>query len=496
MEIAFFSLCEKESVDDIKTYISSHNPNIHKLDLVHDNAFIHACMYTPSVDVLRYIVEELKLDIHMRNKYGNNGLLMACKDNPNLDVIKYLIEDLGFSLNSHNNSNLNAFILACMRNKNPKIIGYLIEQGIPVTYESVYNMNGFLYACMRNSNIEVIDYLLNECGMDKEKRDIYGNTGFILACKKNTSLAVVKHLVSIGVDTNALTYTNVNSFVLACIHNPHNTSIIEYLINETDLCISFLLEESPLHMVQIQLSQINHVYKYIHTPNITNLKKYEIVSHLLECSFDSSSYINNTKLQITSIDDLDYADVQLLLECIKYKIPISIDDSFSEKQWKHPYFIHQLPNFEGDGIDVDDSLEPLCTCVFTDCDEPTTLYGHKLIVYSMIPVFAVMKKNIMIKGQDIIELKPGVSKKIFLSLLTMCYTGTLDVNGWSVPMIIGLIKIIDMYSPLMIDVSEMESYIINLDIPHECVPYLKKLCDLYEFKYLVVVIVDYLRNKK
>ena len=499
MEDTFLSLCMKSSVEDIQTYVRSNNPNIHIVDTNLNNAFIYSCMYTDNVEVLKYLVNELKIDVHRRNKQGNNGLLIACKDNPTLDIIRYLVDGLNFSLNAVNDSGLNALLLACMRNKNPNVVKYLVDQGIPLTYSTPHQMDGFLYACMRNNNTCMIDYLVNDCGVDIEIRDIFGNTGFMLACKQNNSLDIVKHLVKLGANTNVHNYSSVNSFILACVYNANNTNIIRYLIDETALCIKFLLDDNPISIVSKQLETINHIYKYIHSFNFYEKQKYEIVRHLIDCPYDTSKYVNHTKLQITSIHDLSFSDVKRLHDNITYNIdiPSTIDDiEFSNEQWKRPYFIDYLPNFEecrdGDGgLNVENDaaattkeLEPICSCTFTDANEPVILYGHKIIVYSMIPLFQTMHNNIMIKGQSVIQLEPNVSKHVFLRLLTMCYTGLFDDTGLSATSVVEFIKIVDMYKPRIVDITDLEPYIIRMDIPAECMEFLERIADLYEFKYL------------
>lgn len=474
MDRDFLDLCKVSTKVDLQSFVESNRPNIHCFDEHNNNAYICACNYNKHPDVILYLVNDLHIDIHRVNINGNNGFLIACKDNPSLPIIKCLIEDLKIPINTVNNNHMNGFLLSCLRNSNPEIIKYLIENaGMDMNYVNQLQQNGLMIACMRNQHYSVIEYLLT-LTYDINIGDVNGNTPFILACKFNLNPEIVKQLHKIpNINVSHNNHSGKNAFMIAC--NRSNKPIISYLMDNTTMGFEQIISKT------IHVNVINHVvsskhcFQYLIQPNLTTLKKIEIIDHLIKCNM--TQYISHDYLKFTNLNEITYEQVKEYSKYIKYDIPY-----FMEKPnlfWNNPYFKKSIPDFFNNN-----NYDELFNCIFTD--KTVMIYGHKVIVYNMIPIFMIMKNSQCRENKELIELKIDVNSRVFLIYLEFCYTGEfpeyIDNND-----IIEFAYLVDMYPHAMLTMSDLEPYLCKsvCEKSHE---FLEYICDLYELKYLKLLL--------
>lgn len=499
--LKLFKICN--TIAEVKEFIKIHNPNIHYVDDDKNNAFIYSCSYNKDINMIRFLVSELKIDTHRRNKNGNNGLHVACKSNPCLDIIKYLIEEQNMSLYSKNEADLNPFLIACMRNANTEIIKYLYNQYTDIDYVNQYNINGLLYACMRNQNPEIIKCLITDIGIDPSYTDVYGNNGFLLACKKNINIEIIKILIELDYDIYYQNVMNSNGLACACLSN--NDSVIKYLIEETELCIQFLMTTTMITtQIVDNIKKLDHCFQYIYSPDFNNSKKLMVIKYLIEKGW--TEYINNQRLYLTSIDEIEYKDIELILPFIDYEIEIVLEKK--SKLWEIPYFENSLVNFrntklnEKEVIGLDDieiiediekpELDFLCKCFFKD--EEIDYYGHRIIVFNIIPVF---NKMICFGGKekkDGIVLHLDINPKVFEEYLKICYTGMLDIDNWDIKDLTDFIGLIDIYENKIFNVNDIEAYVI--DKIKEEDEFLEKMVRDYKMKHALIAVNNIKVQKK
>ena len=467
VNIEFLNLFKRcKTVNEVKKFIELYKPDVHFVDEGKNNAFMYACPYNQNLDIIKYLVNDIKIDIHRRNKNGNNGLMLACKMNNCLEIIQYLIEDLQMTLNSKNEFGLNPFLIACMRNANPKIIKYLSKQDTDINYSN-QNINGLLYACMRNENPEVIECLINDIGMNRDQLDIMGNNGFILACTKNSNVSVIKKLIELNYDIHYKNLANINGFIYAC--STEHMNVIKYLIEETETCVHFLMNTNQITtQVADKIKKLDHCFQYFFCNSFNDSKKITIIKYLIEKKW--TSYINNPRLQLKNINDIEFDELEKILPYIDYEIEVSLPKI--NKLWKTPYFQKDLHNLKSinvknedkdeEGLDevIDiDGLDFLCKCTFFK--QEYKYYGHRLIVFNMIPVFAKMILPPSIESKEGIHLKFQMKPKVFEEFLKLCYTGKLDIEDWNIDELINLIGLVDMYENKVVTVNDIEPYILD-----------------------------------
>lgn len=480
-----FNRCK--SVDEIKEFIEVYKPNVHYVDESQNNAFIYCCSNNENIEILEYIIKDLKIDTHRRNKNGNNGLLSACKKNTNIDIIKYLVETLNMSLNSKNENNLTPFIIACMRNTNVEIIKYLSEKDTDVNHITATNVNGLLYACMRNQNPEVIKCLINDIGMNPEYLDLMGNNGFLLACSKNPNIEVIKTLLELGYDVHYQNLANMNGLIYAS--NSNNDGVFKYLMEETDLGINYLLTTNQVTSKFVEkINEMNHCFRHIYANPITEQNKMEIIRYLVDK--DKTDYINRKRLKLQNIDQLKFEDLEEIISYINYEIPVTLEKK--KKLWKQPYFQDILPSFTSEQpLDLEEDLDYLFKVTFKK-KETIEYYGHKLVVYNMIPIFKSMINSGMKETNEGIHLHLDMNPRVFKEFLNICYTGEIEIEDWGIDDILNFMVLIDMYTHKIIEVKDLEPYLLDNIKEHNI---LKQMIKRYKMKYTLIALNNYRLSK-
>lgn len=458
-----------QTVADLQAYLQENTVNPHSINRRGENAFVTACHYNRNPDILRYLINTLKIDRHRTTEVGNNGLLLACKDNPSLDVVKCIVEEFGLSTYAVNNVNVNALLIAAMRNPNPEIVEYLVkEQEMFINYQNDTGQSPLYLACMRNSNPKMLEKII-ELGGDEDVVDLDGYNSFMVFCRFNTSLDMADYICK---------HTNINLYAvnrgmtgLSIAGMKNNKKVIEYLVDNTDLVIRQLLEDSISGNIIHVVSSMRHPYRYIWQPDFTNRRKLEVYEKLIENGHPK--YISHEHVRLENLDNLTYDEVVKLKPHITYDIPCEKKEDF--QIWDKPYFSDALPNFL-----EDDDKELLFVCHFGE--DTIKFYGDKIIVFNIIPIFKKMVKSGM-KDSEGLHLTLDIHPKIFELYLRMCYTGNIDVSKLDSVEILQLAKIIDMYPNELVGVECLEGYLCDF-INGETRDFLEYLCEGYQLRYV------------
>eukprot|EP00731_Ephydatia_muelleri_P013289 Em0007g599a len=158
------------------------------------NTAVNVAAYSPSLDILMYLIEERKCSPECPGQWGRSLLHNACGKNGNLAMVKYLVENHGCDPSVKDevgNTPLNIAAFSGSLN----ILVYLIEErkcspGCP----GQWGRSPLHYACQQNGNLATVKYLVEKHGCDPSVKDERGNTALNVAAFSG-SLDILGYLI-------------------------------------------------------------------------------------------------------------------------------------------------------------------------------------------------------------------------------------------------------------------------------------------------------------
>jgi len=475
--------CMRNSnIEIIKYFIEEKKMNINYSNIYNQNCLDIACIYNPHVCVLKYLINKKKMIIK------DNCLLNACFYNSNLSVIKYLVEKLNININYKSTYGTNIFIAACLNNQNLNIFKYLIDKLLmDINYKDFYGYEGPELACEFSSNIDVVKYLIfhpkNKKNIDDPK-NYYSYLKFVL---RNRNIAIVKFFIE---DIGLFEY----KYLQSLLKYIKNTNTMKYLIennkiNINDININFITSEIKDYLISTgyivfitsyYFDKKSNNHELIRLSKIIKKEKYdddklkEIIDFIIKKNLKGNIITNNYFFENISYSDL----LNLAIQGIKININnleslnINHRKNFDNKYYNiifEQQFIKDNFSFKING---------------------KKYYCNKTILCSQCQMISQIIKSNMKDSKEINLIIPQISHNNILVYLTICYTCNINIlNNLEYSDLIELTYLIDQYPLNMLNINNMEYYIAkkyekNADNDE----YLKKLCHLYELRYIVSLV--------
>jgi ankyrin repeat protein len=398
----------------------------------------------------------------------------------------------------------NGLILACWNNTNLEIIKFLLElfKGKENDVDR-WGENCFLSACTRNQNLDVIEFLINDLNMSVDHRNIYGNNCLLLACMEG-NLRVVKFLINdVKMSTvhGSIDYKNMygeNCIVVAnkCNDIEKRLRTIEYLINETSICID------------VRNMKLN-TFKYV-LPGICDSKRLNVLVRLMIkksplLAKDVNLILNdlnpflldsqNRKDAMIDVFEKQYQEIKNLVDSMDQRIESdTMNQSFvsvSETNSKSNSNSNKRSNVAFDFSKQSEFL-------FTHGSK--NYHGQRKIVYESI----LLLKDVCCECDDnffdLIDqelvLEGNLPEKIINQYIASAYTGFFDTQcvEESEDHFIDFLKFIDQYPMTNVSIDKLEHWIIgfiethSMNLSRPDIEYLKLVSDRYMMKRLYIVL--------